>query len=102
MMPFTKRVIDTIKSVPKGKVMTFGEVAEVAGNKRGARQVVRVLHTMSDAYDLPWHRIVNAKGEIAIKDEESRYIQLHNLKQEGIEFDDKGRVDLERFRLVIN
>lgn len=80
--------------------MTYGQVAEAAGSKRGARQVVRILHTMSDAHDLPWHRIVNAKGEIAIHDEESRYIQKHNLQHEGVEFDDKDRIDLDLFRFV--
>jgi methylated-DNA-protein-cysteine methyltransferase-like protein len=100
MEPFTKRVIDTIKSIPNGRVMTYGQVAETAGSKRGARQVVRILHTMGNAYDLPWHRIVNAKGEIALQDEESRYTQIHNLQAEGIELDDAGRIDLERFRFI--
>lgn len=100
MQLYTKRVIDTIKNIPQGKVMTYGQVAEMAGNNRGVRQVVRILHTMSDAYDLPWHRLVNAKGEISIKDEETRDFQMYNLQQESVEIDDNGRVDLKRFQFI--
>lgn len=98
MQPFTKKAIEIIKNIPTGKVMTYGQIAALAGNKKGARQVVRILHTMSNAYELPWHRVVNVKGEIAILDEETRFIQLHNLQLEGIKFDDDGRIDLKCFR----
>src|SRR5690554_4840076 len=97
MKLYTKRVIKIINSIPEGEVMTYGQIAEIAGSKRGARQVVRILHTMSDTYKLPWHRVVNAKGEIAIKNEESRFIQKHNLLLEGVGFDNAGRVELNRF-----
>ncbi|MEG0679702.1 MAG: MGMT family protein [Carnobacterium sp.] len=63
MEPFTKRAIAIMKSIPSGKVMTYGQVAESAGNKKGARQVVRILHSMSKKYEIPWHRIINSKGE---------------------------------------
>ncbi|HEX5563862.1 MAG TPA: MGMT family protein, partial [Sporosarcina sp.] len=65
MVPFTERVVQIIRDIPAGKVMTYGQVAAAAGNPRGARQVVRVLHSMSAKYDLPWHRIVNAQGGIS-------------------------------------
>ncbi|MFJ7732624.1 MGMT family protein [Lysinibacillus sp. NPDC097231] len=67
MQPFTKNVIAVIKNIPTGKVMTYSQVAACAGSPRGARQVVRILHTMSEKYNLPWHRIVNIKGEITFK-----------------------------------
>ena len=47
MNPFTKRTIDIIQSIPEGRIMTYGQIASLAGNSRGARQVVRVLHSMS-------------------------------------------------------
>ena len=55
--------------------------AACAGNPRAARQVARALHSMSEKHDLPWHRVVNAKGEIAVK-EPSRQRDL--LEKEGV------------------
>lgn len=52
---FTERVVEAIKRIPKGKVATYGQIATKAGNPFGARQVVRVLHTLSEKHDLPWH-----------------------------------------------
>ncbi|MDF2837343.1 MAG: methylated-DNA--cysteine S-methyltransferase binding protein [Paenibacillus sp.] len=78
--------------------MTYGQIAEQAGSARGARQVVRILHSMSEAHGLPWHRVVNAKGEIAVLDDESRFKQQLYLSGEGVETDDDGRIDLERYR----
>ena len=49
---FTERVIEVIRGIPRGKVMTYGGVAKVAGKHGGARQVVRILHSCSDKYDL--------------------------------------------------
>lgn len=71
MTPFTERVIHIIQSIPEGKVMTYGGVARAAGSPRGARQVVRILHSMSKKYKLPWHRVINAKGMIALTEDES-------------------------------
>lgn len=98
MAPFTERVIAIIRAIPPGYVMTYGQIAELAGNRRGARQVVRILHTMSRAHRLPWHRVVNARGEIAIRDEEARFMQILQLRDEGVDVDHTASVDLERYR----
>lgn len=100
MNPFTSRVIDIIKSIPEGAVMTYGQIAELAGSRRGARQVVRILHAMSERYALPWHRVVNAKGEIAVQDELLRGLQAEYLQSEGVDVDDLGRLDLNAYRFV--
>src|SRR5690606_17659636 len=97
MTPFTEKVIQIIKSIPEGKVMTYGQVARAAGSPRGARQVVRILHSMSEKYQLPWHRVVNQKGEIAIKDDESRFLQMALLREEGILVDQSGKIQLQEF-----
>ena len=97
MQPFTYQVITIIKGIPAGRVMTYGQIAAAAGSPGAARQVVRILHAMSGKYELPWHRVVNAKGEIAIPDEEQRYMQRLYLEDEGIEFDADGRIDLEKY-----
>lgn len=98
MQPFTERVIDIIKAIPEGFVMTYGQIAEQAGSRRGARQVVRILHSLSGIHNLPWYRVVNAKGEIAIRDEEARYMQILYLNREGVATSGDGRVDLDKYR----
>ncbi|MCS7459679.1 MGMT family protein [Paenibacillus doosanensis] len=100
MQPFTKRVIEIIQAIPEGYVMTYGQIAELAGSRRGARQVVRILHSLSQAHRLPWHRVVNAKGEIAIQDEEGRFLQTLHLSGEGVPVNGEGKIDLEAYRYV--
>ncbi|MGO4545162.1 MGMT family protein [Paenibacillus sp. 2TAB23] len=102
MKPFTQKVILIIQSIPAGAVMTYGQIAEQAGSRRGARQVVRILHSLSGIHNLPWHRVINAKGEIAITDEEARYSQIRFLGEEGIEVSAEGRIDLEKYRYDYN
>lgn len=64
MQPFTARVLQIILLIPEGKVMTYGQIAAEAGSPRGARQVVRILHTLSQKHRLPWHRVVNRLGRL--------------------------------------
>ncbi|CAI6057764.1 DNA base-flipping protein [Paenibacillus sp. JJ-100] len=97
MTPFTKQVIAIIAAIPEGKVMTYGQIAACAGSPRAARQVVRILHSMSRKERLPWHRVVNAKGQIAISDEQLRSIQEIELGSEGVEFQLDGSIDLKQF-----
>ncbi len=100
MKPYTEHVIRIIQSIPEGYVMTYGQIAELAGSARGARQVVRILHSLSKAHNLPWHRVVNAKGEIAIKDDEARFLQMLTLQNEGVEVDDSGFIQLDIYRFI--
>lgn len=94
MNPFTERVIHIIQAIPAGHVMTYGQVAAAAGNPRSARQVARILHAMSRKYELPWHRVINAKGEISLPESHQR----EYLEAEGIEFELTGKIDLTRYR----
>ena len=73
MTSFTENVIKVIQSIPSGNVMTYGQIASAAGSPRAARQVVRILHSMSEKYHLPWHRVINSKGEIGFNDDEMFY-----------------------------
>ncbi|MFD1862194.1 MGMT family protein [Planococcus chinensis] len=97
MQPFTEKAISIIKGIPPGMVMTYGQVAAYAGSPRGGRQVARLLHSMSGKYDLPWHRVVNAQGQIMIQDPEARFAQQTFLQQEGVEVSVNGKIDLSRF-----
>ncbi|MFC6653550.1 MGMT family protein [Paenibacillus rhizoplanae] len=100
MTPFTRKVILIIQSIPEGSVMTYGGIARVAGSPRAARQVVRILHSMSRKYKLPWHRVINAKGMISLTEDESASLQQLYLTGEGVIFDERGVVDLERYQYV--
>jgi len=94
---FHQRVIDIIKSIPKGKVATYGQIAALAGNPRGARVVVRVLHSSSGKENLPWHRVINSKGSISLKPGTGYEVQKALLKKEGIVFKEDDTIDLKRF-----
>ena len=91
---FTERVVTVIQAIPPGFVMSYGQVAAAAGNPRGARQVVRILHSMSEKHALPWHRIINAKGEISLPGNDQRSL----LESEGVQFDINGKIDLTIYR----
>ena len=93
---FTERVIDIIREIPPGKVATYGGIAERAGNPRAARQVARVLHSSSRKRGLPWHRVINKQGRIALKDQGFER-QKALLEAEGIYLDLKGNIDLEEY-----
>ncbi|QOY34962.1 MGMT family protein [Anaerobacillus isosaccharinicus] len=98
MTPFTEKVIHIIQTIPEGKVMTYGQIAKLAGSPRAARQVVRILHSMSKKYQLPWHRVINAKGQIGLQNDESYNDQIMNLEIEGVEVALNGNVDLEKYQ----
>lgn len=94
---FTMRVVKVIKAIPEGAVFTYGGVAALAGNHRAARQVVRVLHTCSRKEKLPWHRVVNKAGRIALKEQQGFERQKELLEREGIEVDEGGYIDFSRY-----
>jgi methylated-DNA-protein-cysteine methyltransferase-like protein len=98
MTLFTKEVIDIIQRIPKGRVMTYGQIAGCVANPRAARQVVRILHSMSGKYNLPWHRVINSKGFVALRDDKSYYEQITSLKIEGVEVGLDGSVDLLKYQ----
>lgn len=98
LAPFTRAVVATIRAIPAGRVMSYGQVAAASGSPRGARQVVRILHTLSRKYALPWHRVVNIRGEIALDEDGGGSEQQLRLEAEGVEFGLADRIDLSRYR----
>jgi methylated-DNA-protein-cysteine methyltransferase-like protein len=94
---FTERAIRLIKSIPPGKVATYGLIAVCAGNPQGARQVVRILHSSSEKYHLPWHRVINSKGCISLPRGNGYEIQKELLVKDGIVFDGEDTINLEQF-----
>jgi methylated-DNA-protein-cysteine methyltransferase-like protein len=95
---FTEKVISIIRCIPEGKVMTYGQIARLAGSPGGARQVVRILHSMSKKHRLPWHRVINSKGEIRIRDDESFHMQTFLLRAEGVEIVNDRYIRLEQYQ----
>jgi methylated-DNA-protein-cysteine methyltransferase-like protein len=97
MTDTTIRIIQAIKAIPKGKVSSYRDVALAAGIPNGARQTVRVLHSLSEKYDLPWHRVIRSSGNIALQEGEGRELQTSLLRAEGVEVSSSGWVDIGRF-----
>ena len=97
MTEVTHRIIKLIKSIPSGKVSSYGNIARAAGLPNGARQTVRVLHSMSEKYDLPWHRVIRSDGCIALREGAGRELQVELLRAEGVEVSVEGKVDMSRY-----
>lgn len=93
----SKRIYEAVKKIPAGHVATYGQIAELAGDKKMARAVGNALHKNPDPENIPCFRVVNAKGELA---GEFAFggagAQAKLLAAEGIEVVN-GRVDLQRF-----
>ena len=89
-----------IRRIPLGWVATYGQVATMAGLPRRARLVGRILQRLDPVSKIPWHRVVNAQGEISfsLSRNGGDILQRRLLEKEGITFDDKNRLDLERCR----
>lgn len=93
-----KRIYAVVKKVPRGQVATYGQIAAIAGIPRHARQVGYALHALPAESKLPWHRVINARGEISPRTwSENHLLQRILLEDEGVEFDASGRVSLVRF-----
>ena len=97
--PSTMMIVDSIRAIPPGRVASYGAVAAMASIPWGARQVVRVLHSMSAAEGLPWWRILRKDGSIALPEGSGRELQAGLLRAEGVEVDEDGRVDMGRYGL---
>jgi methylated-DNA-protein-cysteine methyltransferase-like protein len=87
----------TVRLIPKGKVATYGEVAEQSGLPGHARLVGYALHALPEDSDVPWHRVVNARGTISLPPSRaSASKQRMLLKREGVQVHN-GKMDLKRF-----
>jgi len=91
---FSGKVRNLIKRIPVGKVATYGQIAAYAGNPRASRQVVRVLHSSSLKFGLPWHRVINRKGKISLPQGKGYEIQKNLLLKEGVVFDKDEKINL--------
>ena len=94
-----ERFYAVVRRVPAGRVTTYGAVASEAGLPGRARQVGYAMAALGDAQDVPWHRVINARGEVSRRAGGRSFETLQRtlLEHEGVAFDEHGRVNLERF-----
>ncbi len=90
-------IIEIIRSIPKGKVSTYGQIAALAGSPLAARVVVWVLNSSSDKEKLPWHRVINSKGKISLPLGCGYELQKSLLEKEGIVFDERDKIDFKKY-----
>lgn len=96
---FTSKVLAVLKRIPRGKVATYSQIAKLAGNPQAVRGVVWILHSSSNKQDLPWHRVINAKGRISFSEmSEAQLRQQRLLRKEGVVLSEAGVIDLDQFQ----
>ena len=95
-----EKIYEVVKSIPEGKVATYGQVALLAGNPRWARVVGYALHINPEPGTIPCHRVVNREGKVAPGFAfGGEGVQRQLLESEGIVFEPDGRIDLEKYSI---
>lgn len=95
-----EKIYEVVKSIPKGKVATYGQVALLAGNPRWARVVGYALHINPEPGIIPCHRVVNREGKVAPGFAfGGEGVQRQLLESEGIVFEPDGRIDLAKYSI---
>jgi methylated-DNA-protein-cysteine methyltransferase-like protein len=92
------RIWETIAEIPRGSVASYGQIADVAGIPRGARQVGYALRHLPDGHEIPWHRVLQASGKIAFgKGSRGYKEQSKRLMMEDVTVI-SGKVDMRKYR----
>ncbi|MFP6903708.1 MAG: MGMT family protein [Verrucomicrobiota bacterium] len=93
-----QQIYDTVARIPEGRVATYGQIAQLAGYPRQARQIGYALAAL-ETDELPWQRVINAQGEISPRtNPDGELIQRILLEEEGLAFDDRGRISLPEYQ----
>jgi methylated-DNA-protein-cysteine methyltransferase-like protein len=88
-----------VSRIPRGRVATYGQIAELAGIAGQPRRVGYALSALPDGSAVPWQRVVNAKGEISLRTNSgAEKLQRKLLRAEGVMFDRNGRISMDRFQ----
>ena len=98
--PFRRLVYRLVRRIPRGRVVTYGQVAAILGQPRAARAVGTALGALRGPllHLVPWQRVINAAGRCSHRDGGWADVQRRLLEAEGVRFDRHGRVDLRRTR----
>ena len=86
-----------VHCIPAGKVATYGQIARLAGSPHGARTVGWAMHGVSEGDGVPWHRVINSRGQISLRGCAGAELQRALLEDEGVKFGVHGRIDLKQF-----
>jgi O-6-methylguanine DNA methyltransferase len=96
--PRYRRIWAVVRRIPRGRVATYGQVARLAGPGCGARQVGYAMHALPEGSAVPWHRVVNARGEVSRRARGAGELEQRlRLEREGVRFSGRGRIDLTAF-----
>jgi methylated-DNA-protein-cysteine methyltransferase-like protein len=99
LSPAYRRIYAVVRRIPRGRVATYGQIAALARLPGHARQVGYALHALGQGTTLPWHRVINARGEVSRRRRPGEELsQRMLLEREGVRFDGRGRVALARIR----
>jgi methylated-DNA-protein-cysteine methyltransferase-like protein len=94
-----QHIYRVVRRIPSGKVATYGQIASLAGIPRQARRVGYALHALPRGSDVPWQRVINARGQVSERSMPGlEAMQRAALESEGVVFDSRGRVDLARYQ----
>ena len=97
-----RKICETVLRIPEGCVSTYGRIAELAGIPRGARQVGRTMKMLPADSEVPWHRVLNARGELTLaQDSPAGQRQRSRLRAEGVVVN-RGRVDMRRYNWQVS
>lgn len=97
--PTYRRIYGVVRAVPAGRVVTYGQVATMAGLAGHARQVGYALSALPEDSDVPWQRVINARGEVSPRFEQGADVEQRRLLEaEGVSFDSRGRISLATYR----
>jgi methylated-DNA-protein-cysteine methyltransferase-like protein len=95
---FFEQVYEVVCRIPPGKVATYGQIARILGQPRSARTVGWALRSMPEDSNAPWQRVVNSKGTVSFRPgSPGAAIQQALLEEEGVVFDQEGRIDLKTY-----
>ncbi len=98
---FFEQVYRLVRRIPPGKVTSYGAIARMLEHPHAARTVGWAMHGLPQDSDVPWHRVINSQGRISTGSQDhGDNLQRILLEAEGIEFDERGRVDWDRFGWV--
>jgi methylated-DNA-protein-cysteine methyltransferase-like protein len=92
-----QRIYQVVRRIPRGRVATYGQLAELSGLGGQARLVGYAMSALEDGR-VPWHRVINGQGRISPRDPSCARQQRRLLEAEGVRFDPRGRVELDRYR----
>ncbi|MBM3286306.1 MAG: methylated-DNA--[protein]-cysteine S-methyltransferase [Candidatus Eisenbacteria bacterium] len=91
-----------VARIPRGRVATYGQIAALAGHPCQPRLAGYALYSIPAGLSIPWHRVVNARGEISVRSgsfpDGETSLQRALLEREGIQFSARGACDLSRYR----